>query len=221
MNTPLIYPSLLDVSHDRLAEVIQRFDPFVPGYHIDIMDGRFVPNLTRGVAMAQEIASLSVRTRQWVHLMVEDPELPIRAMELVEGSMVSFHIESKSDPRSLIKIVTEKKLIPSIAISPKTNVEAVFPFLNQVDQVLIMSVEPGFSGQRFIVESLEKVRVLAGYRATSGSSFRIGIDGGISSENIRDVLQAGIDDVVVGSALMNSQDPLATLMHLRNIALDC
>lgn len=218
MNTPLIYPSLLDVTNDDLESVIKQFDPLVPGYHIDIMDGVFVPNLTRGIALAHEVASLSNRPKQWVHLMVENPEVMIRALELYEGSIVSFHIETKVNALYLIDVIIEKKLIPSIALSPKTNVEDVFPFLNKLGQVLIMSVEPGYSGQRFMQESLEKVKTLAGYRATSGLSFRIGIDGGITGENIGEVVQAGANDIAVSSAIFSRPDPLQALNDLQGFA---
>jgi ribulose-phosphate 3-epimerase len=137
--------------------------------------------------------------------MVEDVESYIKQLQLPPDSIVSFHIETKTDTRGLINKILEKKWLPSIAIKPKTSVNDIFPFLETIHQVLIMSVEPGFSGQPFLASSLAKVDPLVGYRNTSHLNFKIAMDGGIGVENIREISQKGVDQVAVGSAILEAK----------------
>ena len=144
------------------------------------MDNHFVPNLTWG-PMFLAATSRTTYKQLWVHLMVDNPQDWLDKLTLPSGSIVSFHYETSATEISMINGIKEKDWLPSIAINPKTDVEKIFPFLEHLHQVLIMSVEPGFSGQKFLPEVVSKVEALNGYRATSGFGFTIGIDGGVNT----------------------------------------
>ena len=210
-----IYPSLLNRSLIELKTDVAMLDSYVPGYHIDVMDGIFVPNLTPGVAEVNTIASMSMRTGHWVHLMITNPQLYIQSFLLAPGAIMTFHFESECDVGDMIKLILENNWKPSIAISPKTAVEKIFPFLHLVHQVLVMSVEPGRSGQAFLTESIKKVELLAGYRATGKLSFRIAIDGGINANNIAKLAEKGVDDFAVSSAIFATKDAVEALKMLQ------
>lgn len=210
-----IYPSIISANLADLKEELKRLDPYVQGYHIDIMDGNFVPNLTWGPAMTNAIATMSSRTHNWAHLMVTTPQIYIKPLLLAPGSVLTFHFESACDVNDMIKLILEKNWKPSIAIKPKTDAEKVFPFLNKVHQVVVMSVEPGFSGQDFLPESIKKVELLAAYRSTSKLNFRIGIDGGINNENIALLAEKGADDFAVASAIFANKRPIEALKELQ------
>lgn len=211
----IIYPALNGTDITSIRSSLEKLDPVVQGYHIDVMDGVFVPNMTWGVAGVNVIASQSMRTAHWVHLMVIDPLLYVPSFLLAGGSIVTFHIESECDPKSVIDFIREKKYKPSIAINPKTAVEKAFPLAHLVDQILIMSVEPGHSGQDFLPEVVKKIELLAGYRATSSLNFRIGIDGGITAKNIKSLAEKGVDDFAVASAVFASPDPVQAIAILK------
>ncbi len=215
MKITLLYPALNGTDINTIRPLIEQLDPLVQGYHIDVMDGIFVQNLTWGVAGVNLLASQSMRTSSWVHLMVEDVALYVASLLLAPGSLVSFHLESGAEVEAIIKILKEKKYKTSLAINPKTNVEKTFPYAHLVDQILLMSVEPGHSGQDFLPEAIKKVELLAAYRATSKLNFRIGIDGGIDAENIAMLAEKGVDDFAIGSAIFASPDPVEAITILR------
>ena len=212
-----IYPSLLSIERSTLAHVIKTFDPHCSGYHIDIMDGAFVPTTTEGVSLVNFIAETSMRPQQWVHLMVDYPQLFVKTLLMAGGSYFTFHFESKCESSDMITSIREKNWRPSIAIKPKTAVEKIFPLANALDQILIMSVEPGYAGQQFLKESVQKVQKLAAYRATAHLPFRIAIDGGVDATNIQMLAQAGVDDFAVSSAIFAKNDPIKALQELQNL----
>src|SRR5579872_4929566 len=154
-----IYPSLMSVAPANLKDEIDLLQPYCAGFHLDVMDNQFVSNSALSVDDVNNIAKM-VNKPVWLHLMVKHPEQFYTQFFLPDGSIVSFHIESEIDIEKFVKIIREKKQRPSIAISPKTPLEQIFPFLNVVDQVLLMSVEPGFSGQRFLSESISRLEKL-------------------------------------------------------------
>ncbi len=197
-----IYPSLLAADQGKLDQYIKELSPLCPGFHIDIMDHKFVPNTGISVEKANHIAKIG-SPQMWVHLMVEDPESYLNQLQLLPGSIVTFHLESHKQTSKLIKDILEKKWLPGIAIKPKTGVNEVFPFLAELHQVLIMSVEPGFSGQLFLEETLAKVSPLLGFRSTSQSNFKIAMDGGIGIHNIKKVAEKGVDQAAVGSDIFD------------------
>lgn len=199
-----IYPSLLAAPENTIDKTIKLLEPLCPGFHIDIIDNQFAPNNGISVEKTNNIAKLTYR-QIWVHLMVEDVESYIKQLQLPPDSILTFHIESKGDKKNIINKILEKKWLPSIAINPKTGVDSVFPFLDSVHQVLIMSVEPGFSGQPFLASSLAKIDPLVGYRNTSHLNYKIAMDGGIGVKNLREISQKGVDQVAVGSAILEAK----------------
>lgn len=212
-----IYPSLIDADLCNLQSVIEELDPHADGFHIDIMDNHFVPNLAFGPEIVNQMAKIA-KSPLWVHLMVGNPMDWHDMLFLPRGSTVSFHFESEIEIPRFIKQLKEKNYRASLAINPKTPVEEIFPIVNAVDQILIMSVEPGFSGQPFLKESIDKLDRLAAYRQTSNLNFRIGMDGGIGSENIPMLKEKGADDFAVAAAVFRKPDHIAALLELKKLA---
>jgi len=209
----ILYPSLISADVLNLASVLKRLDSCVSGYHIDIMDFNFVPNLTWGPPIVNAIAQATTK-QLWVHLMVNNPKGMIKALDLRPDSIVSFHIESYSENKTIINDIQEKRYLPSIAISPKTPVEEILPFLSTIYQVLVMSVEPGFSGQLFLPETISKVDTLVQYKKNHNLNFRIGMDGGINKKNINNLITHGVDDIAIAHAIFGSPDYVQALHNL-------
>lgn len=214
-----IFPSLISADLLNLQQQITLLDPYCDGYHLDLMDGHFVPNITWGPQFINAIAN-STSKHCWVHAMATQPEIWIDRFELNMHAMVDFHIETCIDHKALLTYIRKKNWQAGIAIKPTTGIDAVIPLLNDLDYVVIMSVEPGFSGQQFIPTSVEKIKALTRYRSDNNLSFKLAIDGGINTNNIRDVYKAGIDYCAVASALFSKEDPIEALHNLKKIIKD-
>ena len=215
-----IYPSLMagDILNlQREIEVLEKSD--IAGYHIDIMDDHFVPNLTWGKMFVEAFSKITKKPL-WVHLMVDDYRrwvdllLPV----LNANSIVSFHFESKNKFRETSSLIEKNNCIPSIAIKPKTPVEEVFPFLDVIHHVLVMSVEPGFSGQPFLPEVIKKVDTLVSACQINGSEVTIGMDGGIKEDNISMLAQKGVEDFAIGSGIFKYEDRVAIIKKLYDLS---
>ena len=180
--------------------------------HIDVMDNHFVPNLTIGPAVVKSIRFVS-KTYFDVHLMVTNPRGLLNSFAKAGANGITFHIEAVDNPGSLIDQIKSLKLEVGISLKPATPLEEIIPFLDQIDRVLIMSVEPGFGGQQFIESSLDKIRqlnhALVQYRLKD--RVEIEVDGGIKLENAQDVIGAGADALVIGSGIFKAQDPVKQL----------
>lgn len=209
-----IYPSLMAADQLNLGKVIDLLQPYCEGFHLDILDNHFAPNITWGADTVNAIAK-KVGKNVWIHLMIEDPKAFYAHLFLSEGSLVSFHIESEIDVFEFIKRIREKKQRVGIAISPKTALREVVPFLNVVDQVLVMSVEPGFSGQSFLPEVIEKVDELAAHRTNHALPFFIGMDGGINKTNIGMLAAKGVNDFAIAGGIFKEHDPVKALQELQ------
>jgi ribulose-phosphate 3-epimerase len=134
--------------------------------------------------------------------------------------LISFHIESSIDIFEYIKIIKEKKCIASLAINPKTTIEHMIPFLNVIHHFLIMSVEPGFSGQSFLPEVISKIDTLVAYRYEQALDFRIGVDGGINKTNIKYLAKKGVDDFAISNGIFEQSDPVQALNELYSLVKD-
>ena len=199
-----IYPSLLAADQQHLDKMVKQLEPLAPGFHIDIMDNKFVPNTGISVEKTNAIAKITYR-QLWVHLMVQEPESYLDQLLLPPDSILTFHIESHKQSNKMIKKILEKKWLPGIAVKPGTGIDAVYPFLEALYQVLIMSVEPGFSGQPFLENTLEKIGPLVGSRQTAHLNFKIAMDGGITIKNVATIAQKGVDQLAVGSAIFEAK----------------
>lgn len=218
MHSPLLYPSLLGFNVATVQSYLELLDAESPGYHIDIMDGQFVQTVAGDALLVNDVAAHSARQHQWVHLMVQDPLLYLKTFSMRQESIATFHIETNVDHVGVIKYIKEKKWRASIAISPKTPVAAFFNLAMQIDQVLLMSVEPGASGQPFLSGTFSKIEELIHFRNENGLTFRIGIDGGVNRSNIESLARMGVDDFALSSALFGSNDPKAALHDLKQLA---
>ena len=197
-------PSILSADYALLG---QQLDAVAKGgadyVHLDIMDGHFVPNISIGVPVVESLRKQSKLVFD-VHLMVENPKAFIEQFAKAGADIITFHIESCSDTAEVCEIIgmikdAGKKA--GLALRPDTELQKIFEFVPHVEMILIMSVMPGFGGQDFIVESLEKARELRDYARKSGLDLDIQMDGGINFSNVRDVINSGVNVVVVGSAI--------------------
>ena len=211
-----IYPSLISADLLNLEQTIKALDPYCPGYHLDVMDYHFVPNLTWGPSFIHAIAK-ATGGQLWVHLMVDKPTRWLEELRLPPETILTFHFETIGADLTFIKLIQKKMLLPSIAISPKTNVEEIFSVLNAISQVLVMSVEPGHSGQPFLQESIKKIETLAKYRENNNLNFTIAVDGGINEKNIRLLTEKGADQFAVASGIFNAKNPVEQLKKLNSI----
>lgn len=218
MNQMKIFPSLISSNILNIENTLIKLSPYCDGFHVDIMDNHFVSNLTWGPPIVNQIAAHAGKPLS-VHLMVEKPETIINHLILKEKSTVAFHIENGST-HELIKLIQTKKLCTSIAIKPQTPLESIFPFLNLIDQVLLMSVEPGFSGQKFLPESIERLKSLATYKKDNNLTFEIAMDGGINEENIHQLFRAGSTTFCIASAIFSTSNPAHALKALYAKALE-
>ena len=214
-----IFPSLISADVLNLEQEITRLAPYCDGFHLDIMDNNFVPNLTIGPAIINAIGTIAPKPL-WVHLMVHNPSALIDALTLTNGSIVGFHYENDGHKRDLIKKIRDKDWQPSMSINPATPVEDAFPYLDELSQLLIMSVEPGFSGQPLLTDTIQKIEPLNAYRQTSGLHFSIGMDGGINAGNIVALKEKGVDDFAIASGIFDAPDPVSMLKNLKEEVSD-
>lgn len=212
-----IYPSLMGADLLDLRDVIKKLEHEADGFHVDIMDYHFVRNITWGVDTVNAIAQ-EVTKPLWVHLMVENPIDWNEDLFLPAGTLVSFHLEAEKEIPRLIKEIKEKNCRAGIAIKPETNIEDVFPLFESLDNVLLMGVNPGFSGQPFLPEVAQKIEMLVAYRDTSRIPFKIGLDGGVNKTNIKELTNAGVDVFAIASGIFYADDPLEALKELKKLA---
>lgn len=215
-----ILPSILAADFARLGDEMAVLERAGCGmFHVDIMDGHFVPNLTIGPPV---VKSIRKRTRAVldVHLMITDPDKYAPIFIEAGADHILVHQEACVHLDSTLRMIREQGAKAGVVINPSTPVSTLDDVLELVDQVLIMSVNPGFGGQSFIPNSLKKVRQLAARRRELGLHFPIEIDGGISLKNVGDVVSAGVQWVVAGSAIFHSVDPAATFGEMQRAAAD-
>ncbi len=210
-----IAPSLLAADFSNLAQDIERVRQAGANYlHLDVMDGVFVPNISFGPPV---IESIRKKTKLFfdVHLMIKHPQRYIENFIKAGADSITIHYESTSRPRDAIMKIKDHDVKAGIAISPNTPYEAVLPYLDIVDMVLVMTVEPGFGGQAMIPETLEKVRAIKNYVDEHGIKVNIEVDGGITAENVHLALDAGANVIVAGSAIFKSKTPSKVIKQMR------
>lgn len=215
-----ILPSLLAADFARLGEEIRLVESAgIEMLHVDIMDGHFVPNLTLGPPVTESIRKVT-KLRLDHHLMIEDPDTYAPIFIKAGATSVSVHYEACRHLNRTLHLIQEEGALAGVVINPATTTSLLEDVLGIVDYVLVMSVNPGFGGQRFIQHSLEKVRQLNRYRQERDLRFAIEIDGGVSAHNLADVVRAGVDWVVAGTSVFGTPDPIAAIQELQQIAAE-
>ena len=185
--------------------------------HIDVMDGLFVPNLTLGAPIVKCLRSASCLPFD-VHLMIENPIRYVEDFARAGADVISFHAESKSDARETIRQIHDAGCRAALAVKPNTCARAVLPLLEELDMILVMTVEPGFGGQKFMADMMHKITRLRRACDEAGRQIDIQVDGGITPETIAQAAQAGANVFVAGSAVFNAPDAAEMIRQLRAAA---
>ena len=210
-----IAPSILSADFSRLAEEIEAVEKGGAGVlHVDVMDGHFVPNITIGLPVVKSIAK-ATKLPIDAHLMISDPGQYAAQFVSAGAKMVSVHVEADANLHRTLMSIKSAGAQAGVVLNPATPVGAVEEALQFVDYVLVMSVNPGFGGQKFIQESVSKVRRLRQMITDKQLDVRIEIDGGIDRSNIETVVGAGAEIIVAGSAIFGTNDPKAAVADLR------
>ena len=213
----IIAPSILSADFGHLDRAVRMLDRSSAEWvHVDVMDGVFVPNISFGFPVLKAVRK-ATRKLLDVHLMIVEPERYVQRFAQAGADMVTFHLEACADPARCIALFRASGARVGITIKPATPVETVRKWLQIVDMVLIMSVEPGFGGQRFIPESLDKIRALRRMAADSNPALLVEVDGGITLQNAREIFDAGADVLVAGSTVFGAEDPETAIYDLLHI----
>lgn len=214
---PIIAPSILSANFAYLAEDIEMINNSEAEWiHIDIMDGVFVPNISFGFPVLKFVAELSEKPLD-VHLMIVNPEKFVNEVKALGAHVMNVHFEACPHIHRVIQQIREAGMEPAVTINPGTPVSLLKDIIRDVYMVLIMSVNPGFGGQKFIEHSVDKVKELRALIKETGSKALIEVDGGVNKETGALLVEAGADVLVAGSAIFSAPDPRRMIVDLKNL----
>ena len=209
----IIAPSILSANFGNLEKDIKRVST-TKWLHVDVMDGHFVPNITIGPLVVKGLKGITNQILD-THLMISDPLKYAESFIKAGSDYITFHIEAVSNPLEVIQQIRKLGAKPGLSIKPNTNVETIQELLKHIDQVLVMSVEPGFGGQKFMPSAVEKISTLNTLRNKHNYNYLISVDGGINEETSVLCKEAGADVLVAGSYIFNSDNALERIESLR------
>ncbi len=210
-----VAPSILSADFGNLAKEVRAIcDGGCDLVHVDVMDGHFVPNLTIGPVVVSAVAKAATKPLD-VHLMVQNNTFFVDLFAPLKPKYISFHFEEEKHPHRLIQYIRSKGISPAIVLNPQSNPDDLEYIINDLDMVLLMSVNPGFGGQKFIPSVIEKAKRLKCLIARKNASCLIEVDGGVNDENIHALKEAGVDIVVAGSYVYNSDDYAGRIKSLQ------
>ena len=216
MSKFIISPSILSADFARLGEDTQAvLDAGADWVHFDVMDNHYVPNLTIGPMVCQALRDYGITAPIDVHLMVKPVDRIIPDFAKAGASMITFHPEASEHIDRSLGLIKESGCQAGLVLNPATPLSILEHVMDKLDMILLMSVNPGFGGQSFIPETLNKTRLVRQLIEASGRDIRLEIDGGVKINNIREIMQAGADTFVAGSAIFNTEDYKATIDAMR------
>lgn len=216
----LVAPSLLAADWTKLSEEIELINRSQADWlHLDVMDGRFVPNISFGMFVIEAIRKLCTKPLD-VHLMIEEPDRYIKDFRAAGADHIIVHYEACTHLHRTIQLIKESGAKVGVAINPHTTVPLLEDVLEEIDIVLVMSVNPGFGGQKFIYQSIPKIQQLKERIIVRNTATLISVDGGVGLQNAEKLLQAGVDILIAGSSVFKADKPEETIIKMKEIGRD-
>jgi ribulose-phosphate 3-epimerase len=212
-----IAPSMLSCDFARIKEEVEMINSSkADWFHIDVMDGKFVPNITFGFSVIEAMKRFAQKPLD-VHLMIESPEKYINDFKNAGADIISVHVEACVHLHRVLQQIKQTGALAGVAINPHTSVETLKNVINDIDVVCMMSVNPGFGGQKFIPNTLNKIRELKKIILENNANVQIEIDGGVTFENYKLILEAGADILVAGNTIFKNEKPIEAIAFLKQI----
>ena len=210
-----IAPSMLSADFLHLGRDVETVNANADLFHLDIMDGTFVPNISYGFPVVEAVARAATLPMD-AHLMIVHPEKYVERFAKAGVRMLSFHYEAAGNPLDIISLIRDNGMVPGIAVNPDVPVEVLFPYIGECGYMVLMSVFAGFGGQKFIETTYGRVKELRAEILRQGAECAIEVDGGVSPANSKALEEAGADSLVAGSAVFRAADPAAVIRAMKS-----
>jgi len=216
---PILAPSILNADYGHLADEINMLTRSQADWiHLDVMDGNFVPNISFGIPIVEAVRKLTNKFLD-IHLMIQRPDKYIEAFRKAGADSITVHIEADHDLSATLKEIKKLGCQRGVSINPETPIEHLYPYLEELDMILVMCIHPGFGGQKFMPETYNRVRTLKNQLIKENLDKIIEVDGGVDTKNAGKLIESGVKALVVGSFIFKSEDPISTIKNLKEIAL--